>query len=163
TERADLLQGPAGLAAGLLGLPGGQPQATGERAMGPDASFAVLHGLYWLAANLAGRSPLCLVVDDAPWADRASLPFLAFPPPRLEELRATLLVGARPREADTDADLLGAVTTDSSAEVIRLAPLTRSAVEQFLTENLGEPPDADFVEACLRATRGTPLLMRELV
>src|SRR5262249_4957361 len=89
--------------------------------------------------------------------------FLAFLLPRLEELPATLLVGARPREADTDADLLGAVTTDSSAEVIRLAPLTRSAVEQFLTENLGEPPDADFVEACLRATRGTPLLMRELV
>ena len=32
-------------------------------------SFAVLHGLYWLTANLAEHSPLLIALDDAHWAD----------------------------------------------------------------------------------------------
>src|SRR5262245_22750449 len=65
-ERAELLQGPAGLAGRLLGLPGAAHDAPPES---PDPSFAVLHGLYWLCANVAAERPLCLVVDDAHWAD----------------------------------------------------------------------------------------------
>ena len=38
-----------------------------------DASFAALHGLYWLAANLARERPLLLAIDDAQWSDDASL------------------------------------------------------------------------------------------
>src|SRR5215211_8520990 len=53
-ERADLLQAAAGVAAGLLGLPGAAP-ADGPPASGVDPSFAVLHGLYWLCANLTAR------------------------------------------------------------------------------------------------------------
>jgi len=71
-ERADLLQGAAGVAAGLLGLPGAPP-AEAPPPTGIDPSFAILHGLYWLCANLAAVGPLCLVVDDAQWADAASL------------------------------------------------------------------------------------------
>src|SRR5215213_2921824 len=62
-ERADLLQAAAGVAAGLLGLPGAPP-AEGPPASGVDPSFAVLHGLYWLCANLTAVGPLCVVVDD---------------------------------------------------------------------------------------------------
>jgi predicted ATPase len=42
-ERADLLQGPARLAARVLGLPGALED--GEPPAAPDASFTVLHGL----------------------------------------------------------------------------------------------------------------------
>src|SRR5262249_7500129 len=66
-------------------------------------------------------------------------------------------------EAGADAGLLAALATDPFAEMLHLAPLTRDAVAQFVTDGLGEPPDAGFVEACLRATGGTPFLMRELV
>jgi predicted ATPase len=71
-ERAELLQAAAGVAAGLLGLPGA-PAAVGPPASSVDPSFAILHGLYWLCANLAAQCPLCLVVDDVHWADAASL------------------------------------------------------------------------------------------
>src|SRR5205809_7161105 len=139
-ERADLLQGAAGVAAGLLGLPGAPP-AEGPPSSGVDPSFAILHGLYWLCANLVAVGPLCLVVDDAHWADAASLRYLAFLLTRLEELDAALVVATRPPEAGTDAELLTTVTTDSSAEVIRPAPLTRAAVAQLLEARLGGAPD----------------------
>src|SRR4029453_18327209 len=61
-ERADLLHAAAGVAAGLLGLPGAAP-ADDPPALGVDPSFAILHGLYWLCANLAAVGPLCVVVD----------------------------------------------------------------------------------------------------
>ena len=104
-ERADLLQGAAGVAAGLLGLPGA-PAADGPPASAVDPSFAILHGLYWLCANLAAAGPLCMVVDDAHWADAPSLRYLAFLLTRLEELDVALVVATRPREAGTDAELL---------------------------------------------------------
>jgi DNA-binding CsgD family transcriptional regulator len=160
-ERADLLQAAAGVAAGLLGLPGAPP-AEGPPASGVDPSFAVLHGLYWLCANLTAVGPLCVVVDDAHWADAASLRYLAFLLTRLQELDAALVVATRPLEAGTD-ELLATVATDPSADAIRLPPLTRAAVAQLVESSLAGVPDPVFVDACLRATRGTPFLMRVLL
>src|SRR5207247_11033089 len=118
-ERAELLQGAAGVAAGLLRLPGAPPADVPPSA-GVDPSFAILHGLYWLCANLAAVGPLCLVVDDAHWADAPSLRYLAFLLTRLEELEVALVVATRPREARIDAELVATLVSDSSAEVIRL-------------------------------------------
>jgi DNA-binding CsgD family transcriptional regulator len=160
-ERADLLQDAAGVAARLLGLPGAP--ANGPPSSGVDPSFAILHGLYWLCANLAAVCPLCLVVDDAHWADAASLRYLAFLLTRLEELDLALVVATRRPETGNDAALLRAVTTDSSADVIRLAPLTRAALAELLEARLGKAPDPEVVDTCLRVTRGTPFFVRELV
>jgi DNA-binding CsgD family transcriptional regulator len=161
-ERADLLQGAAGLAAGVLVLPGA-PAADAPPSWGVDPSFAVLHGLYWLCANLTAGAPLCLVLDDAHWADSPSLRYLAFLLTRLEELDAALVLATRPHEPGTDAELLATLTTDPSAEVIRLPPLTRAAVAQLVESELAGAPDPVFIDACLRATRGVPFLMRVLV
>ena len=160
-ERADLLQAAAGVAADLLGLPGAPP--ADRQSSGVDPSFAILHGLYWLCANLAAAGPIFLVVDDAHWADAASVRYLAFLLTRLEELDIALVVATRPHEVGTDAELLTRLTTDSSADVIRLAPLTRAAVVQLLEAELGRAPAPDVVDTCLRVTQGRPFLVRELV
>ena len=55
------------------------------------------------------------------------------------------------------------MTTDPSAEVIRLSPLTIAAVAQLLGAKLAATPDPAFVETCMRVTQGTPFLVRELV
>src|SRR4029079_662106 len=60
-----------------------------------DRSFAVLHGLYWLAINIAGERPLLLAVDDAQWADEPSSRWLAYLVRRLDRLRVALSL--RPR------------------------------------------------------------------
>jgi DNA-binding CsgD family transcriptional regulator len=161
SERGDLLQAAAGTAASLLALPGAA-SAEGPLSEGADPSFAILHGLYWLCANLAACAPLCVIVDDAHWADAPSLRYLSFLLTRLEELDAALVLATRPREGGTDAGLLATVMTDPSAEVIRLAPLTRSGVADFIESRLGATPDPAFTDACVRATRGTPFLLREL-
>ena len=161
-ERAVLLEAAAGVAAGLLGLPGARPTES-PPSTGVDPSFAIVHGLYWLCANLAAAGPLCLIVDDLHWADAASMRYLAYLLPRLEELDAALVVASRPQEPGIDADLLAAVTTDPSAEVIRLQPLTRAGVAEFVESMLGAAPDPVFVDACCRATRGAPILLNVLV
>ena len=50
----------------------------------PDSQFVVLHGLYWLTANLASHAPLLICVDDVIWCDEASLRYLEFLVRRLE-------------------------------------------------------------------------------
>jgi DNA-binding CsgD family transcriptional regulator len=160
-ERVDLLDGAAGVAATMLDLPGAGAE-TGSSELGVDPSFAALHGLYWLSANLAAERPLCLVVDDAHWVDAPSLRFLAFLLTRLEELEIGLLVAARPREPGAAPDLVAAVTSEPD-ELIRLAPLTRSAVGRLVEAGLGASPEPEFVDACTSATRGTPFLVRGLV
>jgi DNA-binding CsgD family transcriptional regulator len=162
SERADLLQGTAGVAAGLLALPGAAPAAH-QLGAPIDPSFAILHGLYWLCANLAASEPLCVVVDDAHWVDAPSLRYLAFLLTRLEELNVALLVATRPREAGADEELLATIAAAPSADVIRVPPLTRRAVSELVGSARDAAPDLEFVDACLHATGGTPFLVRELV
>src|SRR5207248_257473 len=88
---APLLERDAGLAAPLFGESGlGEAPATG------DVSFAILHGLYWLAANAALSEPTLLLVDDLHWGDAPSLHWLTFMARRLEGLPLMLAVGSRP-------------------------------------------------------------------
>ena len=79
---------------------------------GPEGAFVALHGLYHLTANLARRRPLALLVDDAHWADGASLRFLAYLGNRLSRVPVLLLVAARPL-----GEPGGAAVADMLAEV----------------------------------------------
>ena len=90
-ERESLL---AGSAAPVRPLLFGQA----VEAAASDTSFAVLHGLYWLVANLAARRPLLIAVDDAHLVDEPSLRWLAYLASRLEGLAVGLLVAQRPTE-----------------------------------------------------------------
>src|SRR2546430_11333228 len=154
-ERADLLQAAAGVAAGLLGLPGAP--ADGPHSSSVDPSFTILHGLYWLCANLAAQCPLCLVVDDVHWADAASLRYLVFLLTRLEELDAALVVATRPREEGADAELLAAVTTHPSAAGLPPPPLTRPPVAQLLESRLGGAAGSLLLPACPGPAPGAPV------
>jgi MFS family permease len=90
--RRRLVSGPARLAMGAIGDPSGE--ATGSL-------NALDHGLYWLTSNLAERSPSVLIVDDAHWADPATLRFLLYLARRIDGLRVLLVVAVRPGGAPT--------------------------------------------------------------
>ncbi|HEX6518831.1 MAG TPA: AAA family ATPase [Streptosporangiaceae bacterium] len=159
-ERARLLDGPPGVAARLLTLPG---PADAAGPLAPDPPFAVLHGVYWLCANLAAERPVALVIDDVHWADGASLRFLAFLLPRLAGLCAAVLLAARPAEAGENRELLAAVMLDAAIEVVTVRPLTTAGVSRLVAEGLGAEPEAGFAAACREATGGIPFLVRILV
>jgi len=134
------LQGAAGVAARILGLPGAPAPNTSEDST-VDPSFAVLHGLYWLCANLAADEPLCLIVDDAHWMDGPSRRYLSFLLTRLDELQVALVLATRPCEPGSDAELLAALATDPAADLMQLPPLTGAAIAELVTSDLGSAPD----------------------
>jgi len=103
-ERASLLAGPAAVAGQLL------LGSVVERSTG-DTSFAVLHGLYWLIANLSAARPLLLVVDDAHWADEPSLRWLTYLARRLEGFPVVLLAAFRPCDPTSASASLLALRT----------------------------------------------------
>jgi DNA-binding CsgD family transcriptional regulator len=83
--------------------------------------------------------------------------------PRLEELHAALLLGARPAEAGHSQELLAALMMDPATEVVTVAPLTTRGVATLVAAGLGVEPEPRFAAACWEATGGTPFLIRTLV
>ncbi len=153
-ERDELLTGAAALAGPVLGL--GDAAASTD-----DASFATLHGLYWLVAALTERRPTVLVVDDAHWADEPSLRFCDFLARRAGELPLLLVVALRPDEPGAATDLLDSMA--DHAEIVRPAVLSPTAVAELVAEGLGERVGADVVASAAEVTGGNPLLLRELI
>jgi DNA-binding CsgD family transcriptional regulator/tetratricopeptide (TPR) repeat protein len=156
-ERDEALSDAAALAEPLF-----NPQQLAAET-GTDSSLATLHGLYWLAANLAGSRPLLLAIDDLHWCDLPSLRWLAYLLPRMEGLAVSVVVGLRPAEEGEDPGLLDQIVSDPLATVIRPAPLSAEATARFLREALSPEAEDAFCAACREETGGNPLLLRELV
>jgi DNA-binding CsgD family transcriptional regulator len=154
--RARLFAGAADLARPAL-----EPGAAAHDAA--DASFARLHGLYWLAANLADEHPLVLLVDDAHWADAPSLRFLDVLARRLEDLPILVAIGTRPAEPGAEQDLLDSLASGPNAQVLRPRALSVAGVGELLDRALGTPAEDAFVAAAAATTAGSPLLLRELL
>jgi hypothetical protein len=124
-EREEVMAGTAGLADRLFG-----DEALTGAASG-DVSFAVLHGLYWLAANLAARSPTAIVIDDLHWTDAPTLRWLTYLARRLEGLPLVVVLGLRPPEQSVEKELLTELIADPSALVIRPTALSVTSVARW--------------------------------
>jgi DNA-binding CsgD family transcriptional regulator len=129
---------------------------------GAEPTFASLHGLYWLTANLAAERPLMVAVDDLHWCDGPSLRFLAYLVRRLEGL-AVLVVGTVRSAEPRDLPPLQEIICDPVTVSIRPAPLSVPATAALVAERLGEEPDEVFVTTCHTVTGGNPLLLVELL
>ena len=127
------------------------------------ASFAALHGLYWLALNLAAERPLLLAVDDLHWCDRPSLRFLAYLARRLDGAPILVAATLRSNEPPTDAALVGEIVHDPATLPLRPGPLSAGAVRALVRDRLGAEADEPFCAACHDATGGNPLLLRQLL
>jgi DNA-binding CsgD family transcriptional regulator/RecA/RadA recombinase len=155
-ERGELLTGAAKLAS-LLFEPAhlaAEPSA--------ETPLAILHGLYWLTANVAADEPLLLTVDDLHWCDGPSLHWLAYLQPRMEDLDLSIVVGLRPTEPGEAPALLAQIVSDPLTAVIQPAPLSAAATAQLLRESVSADADDGFCDACHELTGGNPQLLREL-
>lgn len=158
-ERARLLSGQAGLAAALFD-PVAPPAAD---------SSALVRGLYWLTVNVTAGAPhggaaggLLIEVDDAQWADRPSLSYLAYLAARIDELPAVLMVALRSGEQAVDQRALDWLRDRAGRLLLRPGALSPEAIARMARAEL---PSADpaFTRACAEVTDGNPFLAAELL
>ncbi|HEY2716524.1 MAG TPA: AAA family ATPase [Solirubrobacterales bacterium] len=155
-NRTELFEGAAEVAASVFAPPG-------TESLGGDASFAVLHGLYWLTLDLVGERPLLLTIDDLHWCDRPSLRMLAYVIRRLEGMPVLIVATLRTNEPGTDPALLAEIAQDPVSERIQPGPLSPAAIPGLIERRLDAAPDGAFAAACHEATGGNPLLLDELL
>lgn len=156
-DRPSWFSGAAALARPALGV---------ESAASPvDASYATLHGLYWLTVNVAQRGPLLLAVDDLHWADPPSLRFLAHLVPRVAELPVLLLMAGRPDRSDAapGTGLVTRIAADPTLTVLQPAALGASACAAVVRDALSSEATDDLCLACHEVSGGNPFLLRSLV
>ena len=155
-DRAALFTGAAKLALPIL-EPG-----TAEEGDNPELMYQRLHGLYWVIANLARDRPLLISVDDAQWADEASMAAERFLSLRIADLPMVLLLGVRTAEVAPFAVPLAELLGDPATVSIRPGPLSTDGAARRIEALLG-PPDPAFAAACHHATGGNPFLLEQLV
>jgi DNA-binding CsgD family transcriptional regulator len=154
--RAELLSGPAALVEPLFGA-----SRLGATEDAPtEGSFAILHGLYWLAANVAFQQPTLLAIDDLHWADSPSLRWLLYLTRRLEGVPLLVAAGARPPEGESrDPILVAELMADPQVAAIRPRPLGRASIAVLARELHGLQPDEAFSAALETATGGNPFFV----
>ena len=155
-ERAALFTGAAKLALPILD-PG-----SGEDVDNPELMYQRLHGLYWLIANLARQQPLLISVDDAQWADEASMAAERFLSLRIADLPMVLLMAVRTAEVGQLSVPLAEILADPATNSIRPGPLTAAGAGARIQALLGST-DPAFAAACHHATGGNPFLLEQLV
>jgi DNA-binding CsgD family transcriptional regulator len=154
--RTELLSGPTALVEPLFG---GWEVADSEHKRA-EGSFAFVHGLYWLAANVAFQQPTLLAIDDLHWADTPSLRWLLYVTRRLEGVPLLVVAATRPPEGEGhDPTLVAELIADPEAAAIRPEPLGRGSIAALARELHGLEPDDAFSEALETATGGNPLFV----
>ena len=156
-ERSRLLAGAAAHAGRLFSA----EQLPDQLRANEDDAFALVHGLYWLALNLAEERPLLISIDDLQWTDEASLRWIAYLVRRLEGSAVGVLGAVRPIE--DEGPVLAELLADPATTIVRPSALSVAAVTDLVREELSADADEAFCVACHRATGGNPLLLEELI
>jgi DNA-binding CsgD family transcriptional regulator len=159
-ERSALFTGVARATEPLFSGTGQHGVGTGDAA--PESLYAMLNGLYWLLVDLAERTPLVVLVDDAQWADPPSLRFLGFLARRIQAVPVTVIVATRSGEHD-ESGLVDDILTADDVTLLRLRSLSAAAVADWVRREFGPDAADEFCSACYTTTSGNPLFVRELL
>jgi DNA-binding CsgD family transcriptional regulator len=155
--RDRLLTGSAALAGPLLERP---MSWSGDE--GDDRAYSVIHGLFWLLANLAESGPVLIAIDDAHWADRTSLRLVNYLLQRLDAMSVAIVLARRLGEPGAPDDLLGQIAAHGASQPVRPRALSRDGARAFVAAAL-PAADEEFTDACWRMTEGNCFLLGELV
>lgn len=152
--QAAVFAGQARFAAPVLGV---EVEGVGHGASAGESVYPAVHGLYWMTLNLVeAEGSLALILDDAHWADGATLRFLSYLVRRLDELPLLLAVAARPGD---EADLLRhSLPGSRSLEPRRLSEEATAAI----VRSVAPEADDEDCRSCYEATSGNAFYIHEL-
>ncbi len=138
------------------------PAVLRDLSRSPDQRFWLLRYMQEALERAARRAPVLISLDDAQWADPATVAALGALSRRLAAHRILWLIAVRSGEpgAPEHAVLSRLRTADPLA--ITLGPLDDAAVAALAGDLLGARPDAALLTA-LSGVRGHPLLLTELL
>jgi DNA-binding CsgD family transcriptional regulator len=132
-----------------------------ERPAGPSTA-ALEHALFWLVANLSEAAPLMIAVDDAQWADEASLRFLLYLARRVDELPVAVVLAGRPATSGLSAELMARIAAEPLTTELALHPLSAAAATRLVQLLVGPATSDELCDACYTSTGGNPFLLGEL-
>jgi DNA-binding CsgD family transcriptional regulator/tetratricopeptide (TPR) repeat protein len=125
-----------------------------------NLEYRLLDDIGSLVESRSLRAPVLLVMDDLQWVDSPSLLALAHIARALAQLRAALIVAARPspRPAAVEQWLR---TASQGGRWLQLGPLPEEAVAELVGGLVGGPPGDRLLQQ-IAGGGGSPLLVREL-
>jgi DNA-binding CsgD family transcriptional regulator len=138
-----------------------RPVFDGAEPAAADVPHATVHGLYWLAANLAARAPLLLAVDDAQWADAPSLRWLSHLAARIDGLPVALLLGTR--TGPDQPEIIGELEAYPASVRLDLQPLGAEASAALVRAGLGDQAAPELGRALHESSGGNPFLLDALI
>ena len=163
-EELDSLLGPARAEIGRL-----VPElADGRAAQAPTDSepSRILELLLGVVGRLAAERPLVLLVEDAQWADRATLDLIALlvaaPTARPLLLVFSVRSDELPR-AHPFRRISARWEQQRSMERIELERLSAGEVAAQISAIMGERPDGDLTDLLFERSEGIPLFVEELL
>ncbi|MEV0020793.1 LuxR C-terminal-related transcriptional regulator [Streptomyces atroolivaceus] len=187
TGRSALLEAAAGLGAGLgmrvlrahasaesSGIPlalvtqlfGPPRRPAGLQVPTPRSPHHVRHPsrLWRLLGEYAAESPVLVAVDDAHLADQASRRWLAESARQLTGMPVLMVVTERGQyDIAPPAPGLAYSLPPGVVRMHAVAPLSRPAAEELVRGVLGPDTSDTWVDGCVRAGAGNPLLLRALL
>ncbi len=142
----------------------GEPPSGGDQG---EARARLFEQVLVLLEQLAGRSPVILVVEDAHWADRSSRDLLAFLIRNQRALDGVFIVVTY-RSDDLHRShplrpLIAQLDRIEWVERLDLQRLTRREAGEFASQVLGGPLGAAQTDRLYRRTEGNPLFLETLL
>lgn len=133
------------------------------RAEPDEARVRLFEALYRFTHGLtAGPQPVLLCLDDLHWADDATLDWIAYLGPRLQNSRLVLLASYRSEEAHAVAELRHTLIRLGVLSELRLSGLDTAAVLELLHCAVGTvPADEVVADQLQKATGGNPFFLLE--
>ncbi|MGC5565011.1 AAA family ATPase [Streptomyces sp. FR-108] len=119
--------------------------------------------LWRLLRSFTAGPPLLVAVDDVHHADDASRRWLVDAARRVDRLPVLLVVTERSQyDIETPAAGLAHALSPALVRTLTLAPLSADSTTRLVRSDFGTVPQA-WVEDCVRASAGSPLLLRALL
>lgn len=147
------------------------PELASVAPAAPDASeagdealrFSLYGAVSRALAAVASRRPVVVVLDDAHWADAASLRLLRFLAPNLPTMAVLVVVTFRDDEVDGElADALAALARQESVTRLELGGLSEGDIGRLLADALAETPADPVVRDIAERSAGNPFFVGEL-